>query len=75
VDVCILAIRLLLAYPPRTDLGCVPNPQLKLQFREQSFKPACMPARFHPYAHLHSLCREIAIELFRLLTVLQLPFL
>jgi hypothetical protein len=30
----ILAIRLLLAYPLRTDLGRVPDPQLKLQFRE-----------------------------------------
>ena len=53
----------------------IPNPQLKLQFREQSFKPARMPARFHPYAHFPSLPRKIAIELFRFLTVLQSPLL
>jgi len=34
--------------PAGFDLGCVPDPQLKLQFRKQSFKPARMPACLHP---------------------------
>src|ERR1017187_709690 len=67
----ILAIRLLLAYPLGTDHGRVPDPQLEVQLRQQSFKPARMPAGFHPYTHLHSLGREIAVELLRLLAVLQ----
>src|SRR5450759_5345601 len=32
-------------------------------------------ARLHPHAHLHSLCREIAVELLRFLAMLQMPFL
>jgi hypothetical protein len=67
----ILAIRLLLAYSLGTDLSGVSDPQLKLQLTEQSFKPARMPAGFHPYTHLHSLGRQIAVELLRLLAVLQ----
>src|ERR1039457_5161435 len=67
----ILAIRLLLAYPLGTDHGGVPDPQLELQLRQQSLKPACMPAGFHPHAHLHSQRREIAVELLRLFAVLQ----
>src|ERR1019366_3610189 len=67
----ILAIRLLLAYPLRADLRCVPDPQLKLQLGEQPLKPACMPARLHPHAHPHSLCREITVELLRFLAMLQ----
>jgi hypothetical protein len=34
-----------------------------------------MSTGFHPHTHLHPLCREIAIKLFRFLTVLQSPFL
>ena len=34
-----------------------------------------MSARFHPYAHLHPLCRQITVELLRFLTVLESPFL
>jgi hypothetical protein len=30
-----------------------------------------MPTGFHPHAHLHSLGREITVELLRLLAVLQ----
>jgi hypothetical protein len=71
----ILAIRLLLAYPLRADLGGVPDPQLKLQLGEQSFKPASVPTRFHPHAYLHSLRRQITVELLRFLTVLESPFL
>src|ERR1039457_3409525 len=67
----ILAIRLLLAYPLGTDHGGVPDPQLEVQLRQQPFKPARMPAGFHPYTHLHSLGREIAVELLRLFAVLQ----
>jgi hypothetical protein len=72
---CILAIRLLLAYPLGSDLGGVANPQLEVQFRQQSLEPARMPTGFHAYAHLHSLGRKIAVELLRFLTVLQSPFL
>ena len=71
----ILAIRLLLAYSFRKDLGCVSDPQLKLQLTEQSFKPACMPTGFHPHAHFHPLDRQIAVEPLRFLAVLQSPFL
>src|ERR1035437_4947092 len=71
----ILAIRLLLAYSLRIDLGGVSDPQLKLQLGEQSFKPARMPARFHPHTHLHPLCRELTVKLLRFLTVLQSPLL
>src|SRR6266700_945213 len=72
---CILAIRLLLVYPLGSDLGCVANPQLEVQFRQQSLEPARMSTGFDPNAHLHSLGREIAVELLRFLTVLQSPFL
>jgi hypothetical protein len=34
-----------------------------------------MPAGFHPYAHFHSLCRQITVELLRFLAVLQSPLL
>src|ERR1039458_4392966 len=61
----ILAIRLLLAYSLGTDLSGVPDPQLKLQLTEQSFKPAPMPAGFHPDPHL--LTRQCTVERFRLL--------
>ena len=67
----ILAIRLLLAYPLASDLGGISDPQLKLQLRQQSLKPARVPTGFHPHAHLHSLCRESPIELLRSLAVLQ----
>ena len=67
----ILAIRFLLAYSPPTDLGCVSDPPLKLQFGEPSFKPPCLPTRFHPNLYLDFLCREITVELFCFLTVLQ----
>ena len=36
---------------------------------------ARMPTSFHPHAHLHSLDRQIAVELLRFLAVLQSPFL
>src|SRR5208282_2284734 len=34
-----------------------------------------MPACLHPYAHLHSLCRQITVELLRFLALLQSPLL
>ena len=67
----ILAIRLLLAYSLGTDLSRVSDPQLEVQLRQQPLKPARMPTGFHAHAHLHSLGREIAVELLRLLAVLQ----
>src|SRR5450631_2074902 len=72
---CILAIRLLLAFALPGDLGGVPDPQLTLQLGEQSFKPARMPARLHPHAHLYPLCRQITVELLRFFAVLQSPLL
>src|ERR1022692_49915 len=56
-----------------TNLGCVSDPQLKLQLRQQSFEPTCVPAGFHPHTHLHALGREIVVELLRFLAVLQSP--
>src|SRR6266568_1442482 len=71
----ILAIRLLLAFALPSDLGGVANPQLDVQFRQQSLEPARMPTGFHPHAHLHSLDREIAVELLRLFAICQSLFL
>src|SRR6267154_3107133 len=68
-----LAIRLLLAYSLGSDLSRVSDPQLEVQLRQQSFKPARLPTGFHPQPHLYSLCREIAVELLRFLAVLQSP--
>src|SRR5580692_3058455 len=71
----ILAIRLLLAYSLRPDLRGISDPQLEVHLREQPLKPARLSTGFHPHMHLHSLGGEIAIKLFRFLTVLQSPFL
>src|SRR6202521_2686251 len=68
---CILAICLLLAYPLGSDLRCISDPQLKMQLRQQSLKPARVSTRFHSHAHLHPLRPEIAIELLRSLPVLE----
>src|SRR5713226_4040307 len=68
---CILAIRLLLAFALPVDLGGVPDPQLKVQFPQQSLEPARMPTGFHPHAHLLSLGRELTVELLRCLRMLQ----
>jgi hypothetical protein len=70
----ILAICLLLAYPFRSDLGCVANPQLEVQFRQQWLNPARVPTGFHPDAHLLSLDRKIAIKRFRFLAMFQSSF-
>ncbi|MFZ0897792.1 MAG: hypothetical protein WA239_26565 [Candidatus Sulfotelmatobacter sp.] len=56
-------------FPPRSDLGSVTNPELEVQFRQQSLEPARMPTGFHPHAHLPSLDREIAVELLRFLAM------
>src|SRR5208282_1282261 len=71
----VLAIRLLLPHSLRADLGRIPNPQLKLQLSQQPFKPASVPTRFHPYSYFEFLRGQISIELFRVLTMLQSPFL
>src|ERR1700693_3931512 len=71
----ILAIRLLLAFSLPSDLGGVPDPQLDVQFRQQSLEPARLPAGFHPHAHFHSLGRELTVELLRCLRMLQSPLL
>jgi hypothetical protein len=71
----VLAIRLLLPHSLRADLGRIPNPQLKLQLSQQPFKPTSVPTRFHPYTHFEFLRSQIAIELFRVLAMLQPPFL
>jgi hypothetical protein len=57
----------------RTDLGCIANPQLEVQFHQQSLVPARMPTGFHPLANFHSLCCEVAVDLFCILGVLQSP--
>jgi hypothetical protein len=68
---CILAIRLLFAYPPGSDLGGVADPELKVQLPQQALEPARVPTGLHPHAHLHSLCRQVTVELLRCLAVLQ----
>src|SRR5713101_5123412 len=70
---CILAIRLLLAYSLGSDLGGIANPQLEVQFRQQSLEPARMPTGFYPHTHFHSWCCEVTVELFRFLRVRSSP--
>src|SRR5713101_6129573 len=67
---CILTIRLLLAYSFGSDLGGIANPQLEVQFRQHSLEPARMPTGFYPHTHFHSWCCEVTVELFRWLRVL-----
>jgi len=64
-----------LRFHVRTDLGCVPNPQLKVQFRQQALEPARMPTGFHPHAHLLSLGRQLTVELLRFFPVPESPLL
>src|ERR1039457_1645365 len=71
---CILAIALLLGYSLRPDLLCVPDPQFKVQLRQQPFKPARMPTGFHSHTHFHSRCRKSTVELLRFLTVFHSSF-
>src|SRR6266540_4123416 len=71
----ILAIGLLLAYPLRPDLGGVANPQLDLQLRQQSLKPACLPTGFHSHTQFPTACCKIAIKLFRFLAMRESLFL
>jgi hypothetical protein len=52
----------------------ISDPQLKMQFRQQSLKPARMSTGFHPHAHLHPLRSQTAIELLRLLALLESQF-
>src|SRR5260370_31364680 len=68
---CILAIRLLLAFSLPSDLGGVPDPQLEVQFRQESLEPARMSTVFHAHTHRRSLGRQLTVELLRRLTVLQ----
>jgi hypothetical protein len=42
-----------------------------MQFTQQALKPASMPTGFHSHAYLQIAYSEIAIELLRLLAVLQ----
>src|ERR1700730_10802038 len=67
----ILAIRLLLAFSLPRDLGGVPDPQLKVQFRQQSLEPAPVPAGFHPQTYFHSLYPKTTVELLRFFSMLQ----
>src|SRR4029077_1259596 len=71
----ILAIRLLLALPLPGDLAGIPDPELEVQFCQHSLEPACLPAGFHPHAHLPSLVRELTVELLCFLAVLESSFL
>src|ERR1700687_2130880 len=65
-----LPICLLLAFALPGDLGGVPDPQLAVQFRQESLKPACMPTGFHSHSYLLPLGSEVTIKLFCPLTVL-----
>jgi hypothetical protein len=69
----VLPICLLLSHSSGSDFCRISDPQLEVQLREQSFKPARLSTGFHPHTHL--LSRELAIKLFRFLAVLQSPFL
>src|SRR5215470_5609633 len=67
----VLTIGLLLSYSPRSNLGGIADPQLDLQLGQQSLEPPRLPATFHPQPYLHSLLGKLAIELLRLLPMLQ----
>src|SRR5579864_550465 len=74
----VLAIRLLLPDPLRAHRGCVADPQLKLQFVQQTLEPASMPTGFHADTYLHAAAFELVVELLGFLAVsqpalLQLP--
>src|ERR1700722_14076996 len=72
---CILAIRLLLAFALPGNLRGVPDPQLKLQFAHESLEPARLPAGFHSHTYFLSLVRQVTVKLLRFLAVLQSPLL
>src|SRR5262250_3358558 len=71
----VLAIGLLLTYSLRLDLGRIPHPQLEVQLRQKSLKPACVSTGFHAHPHLHTTRGEIAIKLFRFLRMRESLFL
>src|ERR1700730_15227582 len=71
----ILPICLLLAFALPSDLGGVADPQLKVQFRQQSLEPARMSTGLHPHAHVHALGRQVTVEFLRCLAMLQSPLL
>src|SRR5438045_3251416 len=51
-QLCVLSIRLLLAHPFGANLGCVSDPQLKLQLGHEALEPACVSAGLHAHAYL-----------------------
>src|SRR5438309_2521686 len=59
----ILAVRLMLAHSLGSDLGRIPNPQLDVQFCQQSLEPACVSTGFHPQTNGFSLAGKLAVEL------------
>src|SRR2546430_9699906 len=67
----ILAVRLMLAHSLGSDLGRIPNPQLDVQFCQQSLEPACVSTGFHPQTNGFSLAGQLAVELLRQLAMLQ----
>jgi len=70
----VLAIGLLIAYSFAADRGCIADPQLKLQFVQQTLEPARMPTGFHAYAYGHAALAEFALELLGLFLVSQARF-
>src|SRR6516165_992720 len=69
---CVLAIRLgLAATPLRSDRSRIPNPQLDIQFRQQSLEPSRVPAGFHSHAHLLSSARKLTVEFFGRFSMLE----
>jgi hypothetical protein len=59
--------------PFLANLGCVPDPQLELQVRQQALEPACVPAGFHPHAPWH-LISQLAVKLFGFFAMNQASF-
>jgi hypothetical protein len=72
---CTLAIGLLLTLPLPGDLGGVSDPQLHVQFCQQSLELARLHAGFRPHAYVPSLDRQLTAELLCFLAVLEPPFL
>jgi hypothetical protein len=56
------------------DLGRIPDPQLELQFLQQTLEPPGMPARFHANSNRYSPTPKLTIEAFSFLSMLQTPF-
>ena len=69
----ILSVRLVLPHLPGANLRWIRDQQFETQFCYQPFEPTAVSAGFHPDADLDALVVKFAIELLRLVGMLQSP--